>query len=52
MGHIVAALLLAIVGGVITYALGYDGLVPLIVGVLVFLAYFGVVMFIIDADWD
>jgi len=52
MGHIVASLLLAIIGGVITYALGYATPWPYIVGVIVFLVYWGVCVLIIDADGD
>jgi len=51
MGHIVASLLLAIIGGVITYVLGYGDLWPVLVGVIVFLAYWGVCVLVIDGDW-
>jgi hypothetical protein len=50
MGHIIFSLLLGVISGVITHALGYGDLWPLIVGVIVFLAYFGVFVFIFDGD--
>jgi len=52
MLHIIASLLLATIGGVITYALDYVTPWPYIVGVIVFLAYCGFCFFIIDEDWD
>jgi membrane protein YdbS with pleckstrin-like domain len=51
MGHLIASLLLALTGGVITYALGYDNPWPIVVGVIVFLAYWGVSVWIVDGDW-
>ena len=51
MGHLVASLLLAVIGGGITYAMGYATPWPYIVGVIVFLLYWGVSVIIVDGDW-
>jgi hypothetical protein len=45
------AIILAFIGGVITLALGYDYPLPFIVAGIVFLAYFGVAVFVFDADF-
>lgn len=52
MGHLIISVVLAVIGGFITYALGYGNPWPIVVGVIVFLAYWGVCVLIIDADWD
>jgi membrane protein YdbS with pleckstrin-like domain len=52
IGHVLASILLGIVSGCITYAIGYENPWPYVVGVIVFLAYWGVSILIIDADWD
>jgi membrane protein YdbS with pleckstrin-like domain len=51
MGHILVSVILAVIGGVITYALGYAAPWPYVVGVIVFLAYWGVSVWIVDGDW-
>lgn len=51
VAHAFFAIVLAFIAGVITLALGYDYPLPFVVAVIVFLAYFGVVVFIFDADW-
>jgi membrane protein YdbS with pleckstrin-like domain len=51
MGHVIVSILLGIIGGVITYAIGYDNPWPFVVAGIVFLAYWGVFILIIDADW-
>jgi hypothetical protein len=50
--HAFFAIVFALIGGLITFALGYDYPWPLIVAAIVFLAYFGVIVFIFDVDWD
>jgi hypothetical protein len=49
--HVFIASVLAFIGGVITFALGYEYPLPYLVDGIVFLAYFGVVVLIFDADW-
>jgi F0F1-type ATP synthase assembly protein I len=51
MGHLIASVILGVIGGLIAYALDYSNPWPLMVGVIVFLAYWGVFIIIIDADW-
>ena len=45
------AIILAFIAGVITLALGHDYPLPFVVAGIAFLAYFGVVVFVFDADW-
>lgn len=44
------SVVLSVTGGLITHALGYDHPAPLIVGAIIFLAYWGVCFIVVSDD--
>ena len=44
------SVVLSVIGGLITHALGYDHPAPLVVGFIIFLAYWGVCFIVVNDD--
>jgi membrane protein YdbS with pleckstrin-like domain len=51
MGHLIASIVLALIGALVTHLIGYDNPWPWVVAAVVFLLYWGVSVLIIDDDW-
>ena len=50
VAHLLISTILALIAGFITYAFGVESPWPVLVGVIVFAAYWGVSIVIIDGD--